>query len=272
MGRLLRILIHSSGLFTFAAVELLCLFLIVNHNDTQRQIWAETKSVYGSSLAEFISDKLAFIDVGRENEILRRENAALLARIPGSGYDTSVDTLLVRDSVMQQRFTYLASRVVNKSPYGPYNTLVIDRGSNLGVERGQGVVADGGLLGIVSEVTPRHARVISILHLDTRISAGLDNNAFGTLRWNGRDPRRVTITDMPDYVPVAPNDTIYTTGYSNVYPTGLPIGTVESTEPLPGTGSQDLTVLLLNDPLTAGNGYVVRDLFKDELDQLNQVK
>ncbi|MCP9235652.1 rod shape-determining protein MreC [Lewinella sp. JB7] len=272
MGRLLRLIINSGGLFTFAILELLCLYLIVHHNDGQRAIWLETKSVYGSFLTEKINEKLAFLDVARENEVLRRENAALLARIPGSEYDTRIDTASVTDSAFQQRFTYLASRIVNKSPYGPYNTLIIDRGSNLQVERGQGVVTDGGLLGIVSEVTPRHARVISILHLDTRISAGLDNNAFGTLRWDGKDPRRVTITDMPDYIPVAPNDTVFTTGYSNVFPTGLPIGTVESSDPLPGTGSQNLTVVLLNDPLTAANGYVVRDLFKEELDRLNRVR
>ena len=272
MGRLLRILLNSGGLFTFAILQFLCLYLIVQHNDSQREIWLETKSVYGSYFTEQLNARLSFLDVARENEVLRRENAALLARIPGSAYNTVVDTLPVEDTVYQQRFTYLASRVVNKSPYGPYNTLIIDRGSNLRVERGQGVLSDGGLLGIVSEVTPRHARVISILHLDTRISAGLDNNAFGTLRWDGRDPRRVTLTDMPDYVPVAPHDTIYTTGYSNVFPTGLPIGTVESSESLPGTGSQDLTILLLNDPLRASNGYVVRDLFKEELDRLNSVR
>lgn len=272
MGRLLRILLNSGGLFTFLALELLSCYLIINHNDSQRSIWLETKSVYGSYFTEQLNERLAFLDVARENEILRRENAALLARIPGSAYDMSVDSTSVNDSLLQQRFTYLASRVVNKSPYGPHNTLIIDRGSNLGVERGQGVVTDGGLLGIVTEVTPRHARVVSVLHLDTRISAGLDNNAYGTLRWNGRDPRRVTITDVPDYVPVAPNDTVYTTGYSNVYPTGLPIGTVESSEPLPGTGSQNLTVVLLSDPLTAVNGYIVRDLFKEELEQLKQVR
>ncbi len=272
MGRLLRIILNSGGLFTFAILQLVCLYLIVNHNDDQREIWLETQSVYGSYFTEQLNAKLAFLDVARQNEVLRRENAALLARIPGSAYSTRVDTVPVDDSIFQQRFTYLASRVVNKSPYGPYNTLIIDRGSNLRVERGQGVLADGGLLGIVSEVTPRHARVISILHLDVRISAGLDNEAFGTLRWDGHDPRRVTLTDMPDYVPVAPNDTIYTTGYSNVFPTGLPIGTVESTESLPGTGSQDLTVLLLNDPLLASNGYVVRDLFKEELERLKFVR
>ena len=272
MGRLLGILLNSTGLFTFLLLQGVCLYLIVNHNDAQREIWIETKSVYGSYLTEQVNEKLAFLDVARENEILRRQNAALLARIPGSGYNKTVDTLAVIDSVYQQRFTYLATRVVNKSPYGPYNTLIIDRGSDLQVERGQGVLSDGGILGIVSDVTPRHARVVSILHLATRVSAGLDDNAFGTLRWDGRDPRRVTVTDMPDYVPVATDDTIYTTGYSNVYPTGLPIGTVESSESLPGTGSQDLTVVLLNDPLRAANGYVVRDLFKEELDSLNRVR
>lgn len=272
MGRLLRIIINSSGLFTFGLLQLLSVYLIVHHNDAQRAIWLETKSVYGSYLTEVVNSKLAFLDVARENEILRRENADLLARLPGSGYRTTIDTVGVVDTIYQQRFTYLASRVVNKSPYGPYNTLVLDRGTNLQVRRGQGVLADGGLLGVISEVTPRHARVISVLHLDTRVSAGLDNNSFGTLRWDGHDPRRVTVTDMPDYVPVAPNDTIYTTGYSNVYPTGLPIGTVESSTPLPGTGSQDLTVVLLNDPLQATTGYIVRDLFKEELDSLQQVR
>lgn len=272
MGRLLGILQNSGALLTFAVLQLASVYLIVQHNDTQRAIWLETKSVYGSYFTEQINERLSFLDVARENEILRRENAALLARLPGSAYSMTVDTQQVTDTLLQQRFTYLSSHVVNKSFYGPYNTLIIDRGSNLQVERGQGVVADGGLLGMVSEVGPRHARVISILHLDSRISAGLDNNAFGTLRWDGKDPRRVTITDVPDYVPVAPNDTVYTTGYSNVFPTGLPIGTIESSAPLPGTGSQDLTVILLNDPLRASTGYVVRDLFKEELDRLNQVR
>lgn len=272
MGRLLRALLNSSGLFTFLALQLLCLYLIVNHNDAQRRIWLETRSVYTNRVNEWVADRLAFLDVARENELLRRENAALLARLPGSGYPLSEDTLRVADTAFQQRFTYLAGHVINKSPYGPYNTLVIDRGTDMGVERGQGVVSDGGLLGIVSEVSPRHARLLSVLHLDTRVSAGLSDNAYGTLRWNGRDPRRVTITDVPDYVPVGPNDTVYTTGYSNVFPTGLPIGTVESSEPITGTGSQNLTVVLLNDPLLAGSGYVVRDLFKEELDSLNQVK
>jgi rod shape-determining protein MreC len=272
VGRLLRILLRSGGLFTFLLLELVSLYVLVHHNDAQRTIWVETKSVYGSFVSEWVNERLAFLDVARENELLRRENAALLARIPASGYPIAVDTTEVIDSAYQQRYTFLASRVVNKSPYGPYNTLVIDRGRNLGVRRGQGILADGGLLGVVSEVGSRYARVLSVLHLDTRISAGLDNRAYGTLRWDGRDPRRVTITDMPDYVPVSTRDTVYTTGFSNVFPTGLPIGTVESSEALPGTGSQNLTVLLHNDPLLAVNGYVVRDLFKAELDSLNRVR
>jgi rod shape-determining protein MreC len=272
VGRLLGILLRSGGLFTFVLLELVSLYLLVHHNDAQRTIWLETKTVYGSYVTEQINERLAFLDVARENELLRRENAALLSRIPAAAYPTLADTASVIDSAHQQRYTFLASRVVNKSPYGPYNTMVIDRGENLGVQRGQGVLADGGLLGVVSEVGSRYARVISILHLDTRISAGLDNRAFGTLRWDGRDPRRVTITDMPDYVPIGANDTIFTTGYSNVFPTGLPIGTVERSEALPGTGSQNLTVVLLNDPLLATNGYVVQDLFKEELDALNRVR
>lgn len=272
MRELLRRLLKSGGFFTFVILQLLAFYLIINHNSPQRDIWQETKSVYGTYFTEIITRRLAFLEVAKENAVLRQQNAALLARLSDSAYNTGLDTVGVVDDSLQQRFTYLASRVVNKSPYGQYNTMVIDRGSDFGVERGDGVITDGGLLGIVSHVTPRHARIISLLHLETRISAGLRNQAFGTLRWNGFDPRRVTVTDLPDYVAVVPGDTLYTTGYSNVFPTGLAIGTVESSKPLPGTGSQNLTVLLLRDPLTTTTGYVVRDLFKEELEQLNRVR
>ena len=114
-------------------------------------------------------------------------------------------------------------------------------------------------------MTENFARVLSILHQQTRISAGLKNNGYGTLRWDGADPRYMTLTDLPDYLAVAAGDTVFTTGFSNLYPTRQVIGTVESSEIQPGTGSQRLTVRLSEDPLRTNAVFVVQDLFKEEL-------
>jgi rod shape-determining protein MreC len=82
----------------------------------------------------------------------------------------------------------------------------------------------------------------------------------------------MTVTDIPDYAKVSPGDTLYTTGYSNVFPTGQIIGTVESTKIQPGTGSQNLVIVLSNEPLNSANAYVVQDLFKEELETLKQLR
>ena len=269
MDKLLNFLLRSGSFFLFALLEAICFFLIVNFNSDQAAIWAKTSSVYFGSYNEWMAERRAYWDLDEANNVLRRENARLRGLLPSAAYNTEAEVDSLTDDARLQRFNYLAARMINKSPYGPNNTLIIDRGSDFQVRRGQGVVAGEGLVGIVSDVTARYARVLSVLHLSTRISAGLSNNAYGTLRWDGRDPRFMTVTDIPDYVEVSETDTVFTTGYSNVFPTGLPIGTVAGSEVQPGTGSQHLRVRLLGEPLLVTSGYVVQDLFKEELDFLN---
>ncbi|MEM9931646.1 MAG: rod shape-determining protein MreC [Bacteroidota bacterium] len=268
MEQLLRIFYTNGSFFTFVGLQLVCLYLIVNFNSPQSEIFQETLAVRGGSISSAMDKINGFLDLDEQNQVLLRENAALLGQLPEAGYSTSVQTDSIQDEQYLQRFVYLATNVVNRSPFRPNNTLVIDRGENLGVAQGQGVVDKNGLIGIVDLTTERHARVISVLHQSIRISAGLRSGAFGTLKWDGQDPQRMTLADIPEYLKVSEQDTVFTTGFSNIFPTGQVIGTVESIEVQPGTGSKDLRVLLANDPLIAAHAYVVQDLFKEEFQSL----
>lgn len=268
MEQILRIFYNNGSFFTFIGLQLLCLYLIINFNSSQAAIAFETWTVRTGSVKDGVSYFQGYLDLREQNEVQQREIARLKGLLPEARYNATAKVDSLTDDTYLQRFNFLATNIVNRSPYRPDNTLVIDRGSSFNVQQGQGIVGDGGLIGIVDEPSTRHARVISILHRATRISAGLRNNAFGTLQWDGLDPRRMTVTDIPDYVTVAAGDTVFTTGFSNVFPTGQVIGFVESTAVQPGTGSQDLVVRLANDPLTATNAYVVQDLFKEELSVL----
>jgi rod shape-determining protein MreC len=268
MEQILRIFYNNGSFITFIGLQFLCLYLIINFNSAQSAIAAETWTVRSGSVKGLIGGFQDYLDLREQNEVQRREIARLRGLLPEARYDASTEIDSLTDNTYLQRYSFLATNIVNRSPYRPNNTLVIDRGSSFSVQQGQGVVGNGGLIGIVDEPSTRYARVISILHRATRISAGLRNNAFGTLLWDGLDPRRMTVTDIPDYVTVEAGDTLFTTGFSNVFPTGQVIGFVESTAIQPGTGSQDLVVRLANDPLTATNAYVVQDLFKEELSVL----
>ncbi|WP_020570042.1 rod shape-determining protein MreC [Neolewinella persica] len=270
MEQLLRIFYNNGSFITFVGLQLLCMYLIINNNSPQSKIFAETMTVRGGSVNDAISGVNSYLDLEEQNQVLQREIARLKGLLPEAQYNTEVAVDSIDDRTYLQRYTFLAANIVNRSPYRPNNTCVIDRGTQLGVKQGQGVVDNQGLIGIVDLPTERHARVISILHRATRISAGLSNGHYGTLLWDGQDPRRMTVTDIPDYAEVSPGDTIYTTGYSNVFPTGQVIGTVENTEIQPGTGSQHLNIVLANEPLNSANAYVVQDLFKEELETLKQ--
>ena len=268
MNQLLRIFYANGSFFTFVALQLLSLYCIINFNDRQASIAAETWTVRGGAVKSATQNVRSYLDLEEENEAQRREIARLRQLQPESLYHSERRLDSVRDTQYLQRYTFLAANVVNRSPYRSNNTLVIDRGRVMGVEAGQGVVGTQGIIGIVDRVTANHARVLSILHQDMRISAGLSGGAFGTLRWDGLDPRRVTVTDLPDYIATNPGDTVFSTGYSNIFPTRQIIGYVESAEVQPGTGSQDLTVRLANDPLRNRGVFVVQDLFKGELEEL----
>ena len=267
---ILRIFFNNGSFFTFLALEILCLYLIVSFNEPQQAIAAETWSVRTGSVRDAWSGVQDYLDLEEANNDLKRENARLRAQLPSARYDANFRRDSTQDTVFRQRYTFLPANVVNRSQYGPNNTLVIDRGEALLASTGQGVVGPEGLLGIIDQTTENYARVISILHQATRISAGLRNNAYGTLIWDGLDPRYMTLIDVADYVNIPENDTVFTTGYSNVFPTGTVIGTVEERLVQPGTGSQNLRVKLIADPLRQRSGYVVQDIFKEEIIGLNK--
>ena len=272
MEQILRIFYKNGSFFTFTGLQLLCLYLIVNFNSPQSAIAVETASIVTGSVKSGAGTVESYLNLEEQNEIQRREIADLRSRLPESGYSTTVRTDSIEDQAYAQRFIHLTANVVNRSPFSPNNTLVIDRGTSQGVAAGQGVVGSTGLIGIVDLSTEHFSRVISILHRSARISAGLRNNAYGTLRWDGQDPREMVLTDIPDYLAIANGDTVFTTGFSNVFPTGQAIGTVKSSEKQAGTGSQNLLVELVNDPLHTNNAFVVRDLFKEELARLKPLQ
>lgn len=47
--------------------------------------------------------------------------------------------------------------------------------------------------------------------------------------WDGNDPRKAILEELPKHTVFHKGDTIVTSGYSAVFPEGLPVGTIEGT-------------------------------------------
>ncbi len=87
-----------------------------------------------------------------------------------------------------------------------------------------------GVVGVVNVVSNHYARIISLLNPNFRLSCKLrGSDTFGSLVWDGNDPQRAILEELPKHTIFHKGDTIVTSGYSAVFPEGLPVGTIEGT-------------------------------------------
>jgi|APTNR8051073442_1049403.scaffolds.fasta_scaffold00211_38 rod shape-determining protein MreC len=270
MGSLLQLLLTRGGAFlVFALLEVGALYLVANFNSAQQAVAAETWSLYANRINERRDRIAGYLSLKNKVRQLEEENSRLMALLPNASYSDSLVVDSIKDDKLRQRFVYLSANIINKSPQSLRNTFVIDRGHIHGVEKGQGVVTDQGVVGIVIQVAAQHARVMAAWHQDFRLSANLRNkNIYGSLVWENTDTRFMSLTAIPEYAAVSYGDTVETTGFSNIFPSGIPLGLVDNIDIKPGDNNYDLRIRLFNDLFTLRHVYVVRDLNKEDLDKL----
>ncbi len=273
MSNLAQLFVRSGSFFMFALLEMISFYLVVNFNSAQQAVALETWSLYSNKVMNRYAKITGYISLEEENERLHEQNAALLAQLPQFRYTESVSQDSVSNDSLRQRYSFLVADVVNKSPLGQHNSFVVNRGRFHGVESSLGVLGPRGLVGVTTAVSNRHARIMTLLHRDLRVSAGLRNKGYyGTLNWDGDDPRYMILSAIPRYVEVAAGDTVETTGYSNIFPSGITIGTVKKFEAKNGDNNWNIIVGLIDDILRTQHVYIVTDLLKKDLAYLYEQK
>ena len=133
-----------------------------------------------------------------------------------------------------------------------------------------GVIAPNGIAGIVVNTTNNYALVQSVLSVNKiRINAALKNTGFfGTLTWKGDNSRTMHLADIPKCVPLKVGDTVVTDGKSSIFPQGIMIGRIAGYEVDSKTGYWDISVELNQKMGNLQKVFVVRNLKKLELKQI----
>jgi rod shape-determining protein MreC len=125
-------------------------------------------------------------------------------------------------------FNFIPANVINNSINNVNNYLLIDKGRKNGIKKDMGVICENGVVGKVVNVTENYASVISMLHPYTIISARFtDNQHIANVSWDNLDYRFGTVNDIPLHLVLEKGDTLVTSGFSNIYPAGIMIGTIE---------------------------------------------
>ena len=112
---------------------------------------------------------------------------------------------------------------------GRFKSIILNRGSNTGIEVNDAVVNANGLIGRVVLTTKDMAKVQLIT--DGNSSAGVlvdRTRRQGVLRGDGTSGAQ--LYDIPSLADVRPGDLVMTAGIDGIYPKGIPVGVVTKAE------------------------------------------
>jgi len=123
---------------------------------------------------------------------------------------------------------WLGCRVIASYPQAGQQTLIIDRGTQDGVQPGAPVVAGDGLVGVVVQADAGHAIVRFISAPRIAVSAKVLNaQKISTGICEGHGESTLLLNFLPPESPVQTGDRVVTAGLGGKYPPNIPIGVIE---------------------------------------------
>jgi rod shape-determining protein MreC len=269
MKNIVNFIVKHHIVLLFIFLEALSLTLLFRHSYYQKTAVINSSNYISGKIYTSYSSVKQYINLKEENERLANQNAWLLSFAPQSYTLLKKVSVPVNDSVYKQKYRWFSAKVVNNSVNKRNNYLTLDKGSLLGVKNEMAVVSVQGVVGIVKDVSPHFASVMSVLHKNCRISAQLKKgNYFGSLTWDGNDYRYAQLSDIPKHVEIKKGDTVITSYYSSIFPQGIMIGTIEEFTKTASDNFYQIKVKLSTNYKNLTNVYVIENLFKAEQDSL----
>lgn len=260
MRNLVLLFLRFGHFILFVLLEIFCLYLIVNYNRKQRDIWANSSNIFWGYSSEKWNDATNYLSLQDKNDELALENAKLKEKL----INYELRPIVEKDTLnsANKQYELISARIARNTTDRPNNYLTINKGTKDGIRKDMGVISKNGIVGITRYVGNDYTTINSILHRRSSISAIIKQTtgAFGGLRWIGTNPQIVNLTAIPKHIKVTVGDTIVTSGYSAHFPPGLMIGTVEATELPSGNNFHEIKVRLSNDFSTLRYVQVIDNL------------
>lgn len=276
MRNLIEFFLRYSSWMLFAVYMVAGRFLLFHSNPWQHHVMLTSANAVSAVVYKGAGNLTAYFhlrdineDLQRRNAVLEREVLNLKQQLERTRELVYADTMTT-DSALQ-RYSFILARVINNSTNRIHNYITLDKGSADGIRPEMGVMDQNGVVGIVNVTGPHSARVISLLNNHLRLSCKVKgHDHVGSLVWDGADPEEAILEELPRHAVFAVGDTIITSGFSTVFPEGVPVGTI-----IKGLRDHDenffaLRVKLFTDFTTLGTVRVIADSMTDELREVER--
>lgn len=241
--------------------------ILINYNKTYNAVFSNIANETTGSVGAQYNKIEYYFRLKKTNEELVAENAELRGLLKQSfeGADTSsvikIDSLLKDTLGRVRKFEFLPAKVVNNDISDQDNYITLYRGSKQGVATDMGVIGPQGIVGKVILVSDNYSRVMSLLNRNAKVSAMLKKGFYtGLADWDGKDPRYVTLHNIPKSAKIKMGDSVLTSNLSGSYPPGIMVGTVVAIQGDSGSGFYELKVKTSTDFYSLQYAYIVKNM------------
>ena len=157
---------------------------------------------------ETANDLLTLESLRAENEQLRR--------------------LLDAQQQLPRKSTFAEVLYAGRDPFS--RKVVIDKGATQGIEAGQAVIDDIGVVGQVTRVYPLLAEVTLVTDRQLSVPVEVVRNGLRAVVFGGTEGGSMELRFMPINSDVQTGDVLVTSGIDGTYPSGLPVAKVTRIE------------------------------------------
>lgn len=162
-----------------------------------------------------------------ENQNLENQIAELKSEI-ASLSEVALENEILRDQLsfsQRKNFKLVPAEITNYEPSNFLQSLTISQGAQAGIKKGMAVISAGNLVGKISEVFPKSAKVILISDPTSRINALVQNSrAPGLVK--GQVGGGLLMDLIPQNETIKVGELVITSALGEEFPRGILIGEI----------------------------------------------
>lgn len=256
----------------FILLEIAALLMLSNNNRLQK-LWLARISHGFMAKTWGASQAIGkYFSLKKQNDELALENSRLLDLV--SQYELTLRSHNPgnQPELKNNGFLYIPATIVKISTNSQHNYLILDKGSEDGVVQNSGIITSDGVIGIVDAVSRHYSYAISFMNTESSISARIDTTgAVGPLGWDGVSSNGAVLKEIPLQYKYSPGDTVYTSGYSAIFPAGIPIGVAGDAKVINGA-TNEIKVRLFQDFTALKYVTIVENTRAAEIEEIENRK
>jgi rod shape-determining protein MreC len=253
----------------FIVLQVFALSTYFSFLNFPRSQYLTSASQVSGTILKVRNDVTKHFNLSKNNQALQRENISLRERLPESMQRLQNGTILINDTLFHQQYEYIPATVINSTLTKRNNYFTLNIGRLQGIKRGMGVFSDNGVVGIIHNVSDHFSVVKSVLTENINIDVMIEPiGLFGLLKWDGRDPRRGSITGISNDLKIKKWSKVVTRGGSGIFPRGIMVGRVGKLKPVEGKPLWDVEIRFTEDYRTLQRVYIIKNLMQEEQEEL----